>query len=76
MEATTLVKDDVFLYKGNVYSDALYGFGFSEEVRRKQGRDAELFLFGFLRYGAGAKCKFHYNAVPRNQPDSKGGSKP
>jgi len=76
VEATTLVKDDVFLYKGNVYSDALYGFGFSEEVRRKQGRDAELFLFGFLRYGAGAKCKFHYNAVPRNQPDSKGGSKP
>ena len=76
VEATIIPPDDVFLYKGRVYSDALYGFGFSENVRRKEGRDAELFLFGFLRYGAGAQCKFHYYAAPHIKPELKGRSKP
>jgi len=75
VEATTLVKDDVFLYKGKVYSDALHGFGFSEAVRRKEGHDAVLLLSQFSRDGAGRICNYHYDAAPPSQRDSKGGSK-
>lgn len=73
VDATILPPDDVFLYKGEVYSDAL---GLSHQMGRPEGPDAALFLFHFLRYGAGAQCKFHYYAAPRSQPESKGRSKP
>jgi hypothetical protein len=73
VEAKIGPPDDVFLYKGNVYSDML---GQSGQSGRPGGPDAALFLFGFLRYGAGTKCIFHYYADPRSQPNSKGGSKP
>lgn len=73
VEATILPPDDVFLYKGKVYADAL---GMSHQMGRPGGPDAALFLFGFLRYGAGDICKFHYYVAPSNHSESKAGSKP
>ena len=68
VEGTTMIKDDVFLYKGKVYADKLTGY--SEQVRPKVGHDAMLSLYQFGRYGAGRICKFFYNAATRSQTES------
>lgn len=73
VEATISPPNDVFLYKGNVYSDML---GLSGQSGRPGGPDAALLLFQFARRGAGHICNYHYYAAPHNQLNSKGGNKP
>ena len=73
VEAKIIPRDDVFLYKGKVYSDAL---GLSHKMGRPGGPDAALLLFHVGRYGAGRICNYHYYVAPRSQPESKGRSKP
>ena len=48
--------DDVFLYKGRVYSDLFYG---DPDFRRN--RDGVLYLLRFGRHGAGDICRFSYH---------------
>lgn len=52
------IYDDVFLFKGHIYTDTFWDEPLSTRSERK--RDATLELFGFFEKGAAPICKFHY----------------
>lgn len=54
----TSVQDDIFLFKGKVYTDKFWGMSPAERLQQKY--DGELKIFEFTPRGVADICTFHY----------------